>query len=767
MRNKFLIHPVWVGLLALCLIVPVSAAQFAPAVFAINQDVVDGTVSVTRVTSNVPGWVVIHADNEGLPGPVLGQSAVPAGITADVVVEIDLDGLTDTLWTMLHVDEGTAGEYEFPGADGPVTVNDTVVVYPFAVGDVAQSIAGVAASTDGFSTLVQAVEAADLLDTLREDGPFTVFAPTDEAFAALDPATSDALFADPEQLAQLLLYHVIPGTVMAADLTDGTEVETLQGDTISVTVGDDGTAMVNGIPVALADVTAYNGVIHVLGDVLSPAADEEAADEEAASEEAADEEAADEEAVSEEADSEEAASEEAADEEAASEEAADEEAADEEAADEEAASEEATDEEAASEEAADEEAADEEAASEEATDEEAADEEAASEEATDEEAADAETAADEVIVPVVVASAQESDGSTVTVDSVVAEQDGWIVIHADNGGAPGAVLGQSQVPTGGSTAVEVALNETQTGETTLWAMLHVDQGERGTYEFPGPDGPVLVGDEIVMTPFILTATAMAEESATEETSEEAMAEESAADDAAEDAESTEMGDETAAAETMTMGPALTVTDQESNGANVTVAEATAEDAGWMVIHIDDNGAPGAVLGQASLPAGTTANIVVALNEPLTETTQLWAMLHADEGEIGVYEFPGPDVPVTNNNEIVMAAFTATIGAADTDMADDAMADDEMADDEMADDAMADDEMADDAMADDEMADDEMADNDMADEMADDEMADDMAAPTMLPQTGFSLTSGTAQVPVVLTLIALLFGSAILARRREQ
>ncbi|MEZ4620921.1 MAG: fasciclin domain-containing protein, partial [Caldilineaceae bacterium] len=439
MRKHLLIYPILAGLLILLIAMPATAAQFAPAVFAIDQDVVDGTVAVTRVTTNAPGWIVIHADDGGNPGVVLGQAAVPTGISADVVVEIDTSGVTDTLWAMLHSDEGVVGEYEFPGADTPVLNNDEIVMDSFAVGEVAQSIVGIASSTEGFSTLVQAVEAAGLVETLRGDGPFTVFAPTDDAFAAVPPETLDALLADPEQLTQVLLYHVVPGAIVAADLSDGMEAETAQGDSVTITISD-GNVMVNDANVTATDIMAHNGVIHVIDQVLLPPAPEEEVVEAAAADEAATEETATEEAATEDTEATEAAPEEAA----------------------------------------------------------------AEATPTPEE----ETMVDEAMAetPSVTVIDQGSNGSNVAVLQAVAAQAGWMVIHADNDGAPGAVLGQTGLPAGTTDNIIVTLNEPISGETKLWAMLHVDEGEAGVYEFPGPDGPVLVDDAIVMAPFTAIVT---------------------------------------------------------------------------------------------------------------------------------------------------------------------------------------------------------------------------------------------------------------------
>ena len=150
-----------------------------------------------------------------------------------------------------------------------------------------QDIVDTAVAAGSFGTLVAAVEAAGLVETLKGEGPFTVFAPTDEAFAALPAGTIDALLADPQgQLTQILLYHVVPGKVMAADVTDGAEVATVQGSPVNFMVAD-GAVMINDANIVATDIEATNGVIHVIDKVILPPA-EEAATEEAATEEAAD-----------------------------------------------------------------------------------------------------------------------------------------------------------------------------------------------------------------------------------------------------------------------------------------------------------------------------------------------------------------------------------------------------------------------------------------------------------------------------------------------
>lgn len=131
------------------------------------------------------------------------------------------------------------------------------------------TIVEVASANPDFSTLVAAVSAAGLVETLSGEGPFTVFAPTNEAFAALPPGVLDALLLpeNKDALVKILTYHVVPGTVLAADITDG-DVATVEGQNVTLSTANGVT--VNGATVVTADVLADNGVIHVIDAVLVP-----------------------------------------------------------------------------------------------------------------------------------------------------------------------------------------------------------------------------------------------------------------------------------------------------------------------------------------------------------------------------------------------------------------------------------------------------------------------------------------------------------------
>jgi uncharacterized surface protein with fasciclin (FAS1) repeats len=136
----------------------------------------------------------------------------------------------------------------------------------------AGDIVAVAAEAGTFKTLLAAAEAAGLVETLKGSGPFTVFAPNDAAFAKLPAGAVEGLLADREALRAVLLYHVVPGKIMAADVVraGSARPETAQGQTLNVRVSE-GKVLVDGATVIAADVAASNGVIHVIDTVVLPA----------------------------------------------------------------------------------------------------------------------------------------------------------------------------------------------------------------------------------------------------------------------------------------------------------------------------------------------------------------------------------------------------------------------------------------------------------------------------------------------------------------
>jgi uncharacterized surface protein with fasciclin (FAS1) repeats len=137
-----------------------------------------------------------------------------------------------------------------------------------SVADTHKDIVDTAESTGQFNTLAKALTEAGLVETLKGNGPFTVFAPTDEAFAKLPEGTLEALFNDKAKLAAVLAYHVVPAKMTAADVVTLTEAETVQGQRIKISM--EGGVMVNDAHVVKTDVMASNGVIHVIDKVILP-----------------------------------------------------------------------------------------------------------------------------------------------------------------------------------------------------------------------------------------------------------------------------------------------------------------------------------------------------------------------------------------------------------------------------------------------------------------------------------------------------------------
>jgi len=132
-------------------------------------------------------------------------------------------------------------------------------------------IVDLAVSTDFLSTLVAAVTAGDLVETLKGDGPYTVFAPTNDAFAALPEGTLESLLKpeNKDQLVAILAYHVVPGKVKSTDLKDGMKAQTVQGSDINVQISNTG-VRVNEANVTAADIEASNGIVHVIDQVILP-----------------------------------------------------------------------------------------------------------------------------------------------------------------------------------------------------------------------------------------------------------------------------------------------------------------------------------------------------------------------------------------------------------------------------------------------------------------------------------------------------------------
>lgn len=243
------------------------------------------------------------------------------------------------------------------------------------------------------------------------------------------------------------------------------------------------------------------------------------------------------------------------------------------------------------------------------------------------------------VTPSLSVSDQDASDGMVVVDSATSAQAGWMVIHADEGGSPGPVIGYSAVVEGENSDVAVNI-DTDAATETLYAMLHIDAGTEGTYEFPGADEPAMADGSVVVQAFTVTLP------------------ETGMDDG--------MGDDM-------MINSLSVSDQDASDGMVVVDSATSAQAGWMVIHADEGGSPGPVIGYSSVAAGENTNVSIEIDmDAATET--LYAMLHIDAGAAGTYEFPGADEPAMADGSVVVQAFTVTLPESGMD--------EEMEDDEM-------------------------------------------------------------------------------------
>ncbi len=182
-------------------------------------------------------------------------------------------GCTDTEDQPTPEENITSDEEEITGAEEDIEENvsdaEDEMMENDSMDEEEMDIVQTANDAGSFETLVLALNTTGLDETLSEEGPYTVFAPTDDAFEELPEGTLDALMEDEEQLSEVLTYHVVSGEYMASDLTDGTTLETVQGEMITINVTDDN-VMVDDANVVQPDIVASNGVIHVIDAVILP-----------------------------------------------------------------------------------------------------------------------------------------------------------------------------------------------------------------------------------------------------------------------------------------------------------------------------------------------------------------------------------------------------------------------------------------------------------------------------------------------------------------
>jgi uncharacterized surface protein with fasciclin (FAS1) repeats len=208
-----------------------------------------------------------------VPGKVMAADVVNLA-AADSVQGEPISITVDGERVMVNNAQVIATDIE--ATNGVIHVIDAVILPPSvtaaeeeAMMEETPDIVDIAVSDGRFTTLVTALQEANLVDTLKGEGPFTVFAPTDDAFNALPDGTLEGLLADIPALTDVLLYHVVPGKVMAADVVTLESADTVLGQPVSISVTD-GNVMVDGANVIITDIEGSNGVIHVIDAVITP-----------------------------------------------------------------------------------------------------------------------------------------------------------------------------------------------------------------------------------------------------------------------------------------------------------------------------------------------------------------------------------------------------------------------------------------------------------------------------------------------------------------
>jgi transforming growth factor-beta-induced protein len=262
----------------------VAAVQAAGLVDTLNSD---GPFTVFAPTDDafaaLPDGTVesLLEDPQGALTQILLYHVIGAAVPAADVVELDSATTVQGEEISIEVVGGSVilnGAVEviitdIEASNGIIHVIDAVLLPPSLTAEELPSIAEIAAGDENFSTLVAALDAAGLVDVLAGEGEFTVFAPTNDAFAALPDGTVEALLQDPEgDLTQILLYHVVDGIALAEAVVGLDSVVTLQGEAISIEIVG-GSVILNGaVEVIITDIEASNGVIHVIDGVLLPPA---------------------------------------------------------------------------------------------------------------------------------------------------------------------------------------------------------------------------------------------------------------------------------------------------------------------------------------------------------------------------------------------------------------------------------------------------------------------------------------------------------------
>ena len=243
---------------------------FAPtddAFAALPEGTVEALLEDIPALTDILLYHVVAGDVRAADVVTLDAAVTVQGESVSITVEGDNVRINDSLVIVADI----------VASNGVIHVIDTVLIPPEPAVEAMQdeqseqpgTIVDIAVADDRFETLVAALQAAELVETLQGDGPFTVFAPTDDAFAALPEGTVEALLEDIPALTDILLYHVVAGDVRAADVVTLDAAVTVQGESVSITVEGDN-VRINDSLVIIADVVASNGVIHVIDAVLLP-----------------------------------------------------------------------------------------------------------------------------------------------------------------------------------------------------------------------------------------------------------------------------------------------------------------------------------------------------------------------------------------------------------------------------------------------------------------------------------------------------------------
>ncbi len=218
--------------------------------------------------------------------------------------------------------------------------------------------------------------------------------------------------------------------------------------------------------------------------------------------------------------------------------------------------------------------------------------------------------------PSVVVNDQQVNGATVVVADVVSNGPGWMVIHSQVSGAVGPAIGYTAVKDGDNKNVQVQIDPKQ-ATPVMYAMLHIDAGQVGKYEYPGPDIPVTINGQMVTPPF----NVLSQSSSTGTT------------------------------------PMVIVHDQLVQNGKVVIAEVDADGPAWVAVHVQGpDGKPGDDIGYSAVKPGKNTNVVVTVDQTKVTPT-MYAMIHRDAGQIGMYEFPGPDMPIMVNGVMISPSFS--------------------------------------------------------------------------------------------------------------